>query len=267
MTLHVCYELHLPQLRREWTTAGSGTGLLHPRAAQLGGRVSERRAARCRLRIEDGATADSEMERLSIETDRRIRIPRHFPSLARAPGSRCASTSCIAPSTATSGGRSACLGPSPADRAGQAAFVAVEFDEFGGGPRGSGASAVVRRPQHARRGPRRQLTQATSDVVPCRGELMSLFGLHRVPIRARDQSLRFHRITSSPGSRRLVDLERMDARRAFGSTTEHVEADAVHSRWCTGVVGDLVRRRPTLDRDVVFGIRAHEAVETGWPIT
>jgi len=43
---------------------------------------------------------------------------------------------------------------------------------------------------------------------------------------------------------------------------EHVEADAVHEQVVrTDVVGDLVRGEPALDRDVVFGIRAHEVVE------
>jgi len=43
---------------------------------------------------------------------------------------------------------------------------------------------------------------------------------------------------------------------------EHVEADAVHEQVVRiGVVGDLVAREPQLDRDVVFGIRAHATVE------
>jgi hypothetical protein len=43
---------------------------------------------------------------------------------------------------------------------------------------------------------------------------------------------------------------------------EHVEADAVHEQVVRiDVVGNLVRREPDLDRDVVFGIRAHAVVE------
>jgi hypothetical protein len=43
---------------------------------------------------------------------------------------------------------------------------------------------------------------------------------------------------------------------------EHVEADAVHEQIVrTDVVGDMVAREPHLDRDVVFGIRAHAMVE------
>ena len=43
---------------------------------------------------------------------------------------------------------------------------------------------------------------------------------------------------------------------------EHVEADAVHEQVVRfDVVGDLLTREPHLDRDVVFGIRAHAATE------
>jgi hypothetical protein len=44
--------------------------------------------------------------------------------------------------------------------------------------------------------------------------------------------------------------------------SEHVEADAVHEQVVRiDVVGDLVARDPRLDRDVVFGMRAHAVVE------
>jgi Iron-containing redox enzyme len=43
---------------------------------------------------------------------------------------------------------------------------------------------------------------------------------------------------------------------------EHVEADAVHEQVVRNdVVADLVAAEPDLDRDVVFGIRALDAVE------
>ena len=50
---------------------------------------------------------------------------------------------------------------------------------------------------------------------------------------------------------------------------EHVEKPTrcTNSGVRTDVVGDLVRREPTLDRDVVFGIRAHEAVESRLAVT
>ena len=71
-------------------------------------------------------------------------------------------------------------------------------------------------------------------------------------------------ITSPPGSRRMVQaLRRMEAPAACVEFyNEHVEADAVHEHVVRkDVVGDLVAREPHLDRDVVFGMRAHAAVE------
>ena len=44
--------------------------------------------------------------------------------------------------------------------------------------------------------------------------------------------------------------------------SEHVEADAVHEHVVRNdVVGDLVAQDPRLEHDVIFGIRAHAAVE------
>jgi hypothetical protein len=58
-------------------------------------------------------------------------------------------------------------------------------------------------------------------------------------------------------------LQRMAAPPAcIGFYSEHVEADAVHEQVVRiDVVGDLIAREPHLDPDVVFGIRAHAAVE------
>jgi hypothetical protein len=58
-------------------------------------------------------------------------------------------------------------------------------------------------------------------------------------------------------------LQRMGAPSAcIGFYREHVEADAVHEQVVRiDVVGDLVAREPQLDPDVVFGMRAHAAVE------
>lgn len=148
----------------------------------------------------------------------------------------------------------------------KASFVAVEFDEFGGG-----------------RGPNlhQQLfadLMAAADLdatylgyindVPAEAlaavNLMSMFGLHRALRGAAVGHFASTEITSSPGSRRLVDaLERLGAPEACtGFYREHVEADAVHEQVVrTDVVGDLVAREPQLDADVVFGIRAHALVE------
>lgn len=148
----------------------------------------------------------------------------------------------------------------------KAAFVAVEYDEYGGG-----------RGEHAHQQLYAHLMTAAGlddsylgylDAVP--GEtlavvnLMSYFGLHRSMRGAAIGHFAATEITSSPGSRRLVDaLQRMNAPQAcvefYG---EHVEADAVHEQVVrTDVVGDLVAREPCLECDVVFGIRARDVVE------
>jgi hypothetical protein len=93
---------------------------------------------------------------------------------------------------------------------------------------------------------------------------MSLFGLHRWLRGAAIGHFAATEITSSPGSRRMVQaLERMDAPPACVEFyREHVEADAVHEQVVRhDVVGDLVAREPQLDRDVVFGMRAFTVVE------
>src|SRR6202000_541580 len=148
----------------------------------------------------------------------------------------------------------------------KASFVAVEFDEYGAG-------------RAAR--PHQQLcadllTAADLDAtylaylekVPAESlavvNLMSLFGLHRQFRGAAIGHFASTEITSSPGSRRLVEaLQRLNAPpECVAFYREHVEADAVHEQVVRGdVVGDLVAREPHLDRDVVFGIRAHAAVE------
>jgi len=148
----------------------------------------------------------------------------------------------------------------------KAAFVAIEFDEYGAGqgPRlhqqlfadlmaAAGLDAAY---------------LAYADAVPAESlavvNLMSLFGLHRSLRGAAMGHFASTEITSSPGSRRLVGaLQRMEAPSAcvkfYG---EHVEADAVHEHVVRiDVVGDLVAREPQLERDVVFGIRALAAVE------
>jgi hypothetical protein len=148
----------------------------------------------------------------------------------------------------------------------KAAFVAVEFDEYGAG-----------------QGPRlhQQLFAdllsaagldstylAYVDAVPAEAlaavNLMSLFGLHRSLRGAAIGHFASTEITSPPGSRRMVQaLQRMGAPSAcIGFYSEHVEADAVHEQVVRiDVVGDLVAREPHLDADVVFGMRAHAAVE------
>lgn len=148
----------------------------------------------------------------------------------------------------------------------KAAFVAVEFDEYGAGKG-------------------RRLHQqlfadlmAAADLDPtylgyldivcaealAAVNLMSLFGLHRWLRGAAIGHFASTEITSPPGSRRMVQaLQRLEAPPAcIEFYREHVEADAVHEQVLRfDVVGDLVAREPELDRDVIFGIRAHAVVE------
>ncbi len=148
----------------------------------------------------------------------------------------------------------------------KASFVAVEFDEYGAG----------RGPQVHQQLFADLLTAAGLDstylayldAVPAESlavvNLMSLFGLHRWLRGAAIGHFAATEITSPPGSRRLVEaLQRLAAPpECVAFYREHVEADAVHEQVVRiDVVGDLVAREPQLNRDVVFGIRAHAAVE------
>jgi hypothetical protein len=148
----------------------------------------------------------------------------------------------------------------------KAAFVAVEFDEYG-----AGQGVRLHQQLFA------DLLAAAGldstylgylDAVPAESlavvNLMSLFGLHRRLRGAAIGHFAATEITSPPGSRRMVQaLRRMGAPPAcIGFYAEHVEADAVHEQVVRiDVVSDLVAREPQLDPDVVFGMRAHAAVE------
>jgi hypothetical protein len=148
----------------------------------------------------------------------------------------------------------------------KAAFVAVEYDEYG-----AGSGDRVHQQLFA------DLLDAADldstylgyvDDVPAEAlaavNLMSLFGLHRDLRGAAVGHFASTEITSPPGSMRIVKaLERMGAPQACKDFySEHVEADAVHELVVRyDVVGDLVAREPRLDRDVVFGILARDVVE------
>ena len=148
----------------------------------------------------------------------------------------------------------------------KAAFVAVEFDEFGAG-RGD------RVHQHLYA----ELMDAADldstylhylDDVPAEAlvavNLMSLFGLHRHLRGAAIGHFAATEITSSPGSRRLVEaLTRFEAPEpCVHFYREHVEADAVHEQVVrSDVVGELIAQEPHLESDVVLGIRAFNLVE------
>jgi len=148
----------------------------------------------------------------------------------------------------------------------KASFVAIEFDEFGGGH-----GSQVHQQLFADLMDAADLDSsylAYLDAVPAESlavvNLMSMFGLHRDLRGAAIGDFASTEITSSPGSRRIVDaLHRMGAPEpCVRFYAEHIEADAVHEQIVrTDVVGDMVTNEPHLDSDVVFGIRAKDLVE------
>jgi hypothetical protein len=262
LALYACYELHYRGFdgvnpRWEWSPA-----LLHAR-----GRLEEAFLSAVRRDVGDigsDETAADEMEALSVEP-----VDGHGPSYyLRDEGTWAQMREYFVHRSLyhlKEGDPHAFAIPRLIGQA-KASFVAVEFDEYGGG-----------------RGPHvhQQLFADLMDAagldstylgylndVPAHAlasvNLMSLFGLHRDLRGAAIGHFASTEITSSPGSRRLVDaLERMGAPEpCIGFYREHIEADAVHEQVVrTDVVGDLVAREPQLDRDVVFGIRARDVVE------
>ncbi|WP_428339560.1 iron-containing redox enzyme family protein [Mycobacterium sp.] len=148
----------------------------------------------------------------------------------------------------------------------KASFVAVEYDEYGAG-RGDRVHQQLFADLLTAAGLDATYL-AYLDVVPAESlavvNLMSLFGLHRQLRGAAVGHFAATEITSSPGSRRLVEaLRRLDApTECVAFYSEHVEADAVHEQVVRhDVVGALVAREPHLDSDVVFGICANAVVE------
>jgi hypothetical protein len=148
----------------------------------------------------------------------------------------------------------------------KASFVAIEYDEYGGGRGGQVHQQLFADLMDAAGLDSSYLGYL--DAVPAESlsvvNLMSMFGLHRELRGAAIGHFASTEITSPPGSRRLVDaLQRMGAPEAcVHFYAEHVEADAVHEQVVrVDVVGDLVASEPDLDRDVVFGVRARDVVE------
>ena len=143
----------------------------------------------------------------------------------------------------------------------QAAYVAIEYDEYGGG-----------RPQRTHS---RLFATMMSDLdldasygayvsaSPAEAfrvvNLMSLFGLHREHRGALVGQFAAVEITSSPAARRLADaLARLGAG-AEGTDfyREHIEADAVHEQLVRReVIGALLEDEPGLERDIAFGLAA-----------
>ena len=128
----------------------------------------------------------------------------------------------------------------------KASFVAIEYDEYGGG-RGD----LVHQRLFADLMDAADLDSSYLgylDAVPAESlavvNLMSLFGLHRELRGAAIGDFASTEITSPPGSRRMVEaLRRMAAPQAcIRFYSEHVEADAVHEQVVrTDVVGDWWR--------------------------
>ncbi|MEU3823663.1 iron-containing redox enzyme family protein [Streptomyces sp. NPDC030392] len=143
----------------------------------------------------------------------------------------------------------------------KAAFVAIEYDEFGGGrPERVHArlfaDLMADLGLDTRYG--RYLDHTPAPML-ANVNLMSLFGLHR----ARRGALVGHfatvEVTSSPGSRRLAEAMRRTGAgpAAEHFYAEHVTADAVHEQIVRrDVIGGLLDDEPGLAPDVAFGIAA-----------
>ncbi|WP_327675412.1 iron-containing redox enzyme family protein [Kitasatospora sp. NBC_00458] len=150
--------------------------------------------------------------------------------------------------------------------AAQAAFLSVEYDEYGAG--------------HPDRAHSRLFAEMMADfgLDPAYGryvdaaaapalavvDLMSLFGLHRALRGALVGQFAAVEITSSPGSARLARaFERLGAGPAGTRFyEEHVEADAVHEQLVRhGVIAPLLASEPGLAGDVAFGIAASSLAE------
>ncbi|MGU3500171.1 iron-containing redox enzyme family protein [Mycobacterium sp. C31M] len=150
--------------------------------------------------------------------------------------------------------------------AAKAAYVAVQYDEYGAG-----------RATHMHQQLFAELMTAAGldagylsylDAVPAESlavvNISSMFGLHRDLRGAAVGHFAATEITSPPGSRRLVQaLQRLGAPEPCQLFyREHVEADAVHEQVVVNdVVGDLLRADPDLNNDIVFGVRARDIVE------
>ncbi|WP_066903644.1 iron-containing redox enzyme family protein [Mycolicibacterium houstonense] len=148
----------------------------------------------------------------------------------------------------------------------KASFVAVEFDEYGAGRAAQIHQQLFADLMSAAGLDNRYLGYLGN--VPAETlalvNLMSMFGLHRSLRGAAAGHFAATEITSSPGSQRMVTaLQRLGAPEAcVRFYREHVEADAVHEQVVRhDVVGDLVRREPELEPDLVFGMRAFGAME------
>ncbi|GAB1823474.1 iron-containing redox enzyme family protein [Herbidospora sp. RD11066] len=146
----------------------------------------------------------------------------------------------------------------------KASVVAVEFDEYGGGRAASMHSALFGDLMRALDLDDTYLAWLDEVPAPMLAvvNLMSMFGLHRSLRGALVGHFAAAEITTSPSAARMTRaLKRLGvAETTF--FTEHVEADAVHEQVLRrDVLGDLLRREPSLTGDVVFGLQATALVE------
>jgi hypothetical protein len=148
----------------------------------------------------------------------------------------------------------------------KASFVAVEFDEYGGGHGDRVHARLFADLMTAAgldAGYLRHLDAAPAcTLAPV--NLMTLMGLRRSLRGGLVGNFALTEITTPPLARRMVRaLRRLDAPEAcVRFYTEHVEADAVHEQVLRrDVVGDLVDREPDQAREVLFGIRATQLLD------
>ncbi|MCE5291945.1 MAG: iron-containing redox enzyme family protein [Nocardiaceae bacterium] len=149
----------------------------------------------------------------------------------------------------------------------KAAFVAVEFDEYGGG-RGERMHSVLFGDLMAAAGLSRDYLHYI-DEVPGQAlanvNFMSMCGLHRDLRGAMVGLFTAVEIVNPPSAARMVDaLKRLEAPSAcIHFYAEHVEADAVHEQVMRHeVLQDLIDREPGLRRDVVFGVESAGYLES-----
>src|ERR671936_339909 len=151
----------------------------------------------------------------------------------------------------------------------KAAMVEIQADEYGGGRAERihaqlFADSLEAVGLYARYG-------AYLDLIPgvtlATVNLMSLLGLHRARRGAIVGHLALFEMTSPPPNRRYANALRrlgFDGR-ATAFFDEHVEADAVHENVAAvDLAGGLVRQRPELAGDVLWGARALVALEGRW---
>ncbi|UYQ60335.1 iron-containing redox enzyme family protein [Streptomyces peucetius] len=148
----------------------------------------------------------------------------------------------------------------------KAAFVAVAFDEFGGG-RAERVHARLFAGLMADLGLDtaygRYLDAAPAEMLAA-VNLMSLLGLHRAHRGALVGHFATVEVTSSPGSRRLAEAMRRTGAgpAAEHFYAEHVTADAVHEQIVRrDVIGGLLADEPSLAPDMAFGVAATNWVE------